>query len=309
MSRYRHEALLYAGEDELLATTVPFVQDAIAAGAPALVALPGTRLQALESHVDGDADMVTWVDMEEIGRNPACIISAWHDFVTAHEGAADLRGIGEPIFAARSAAEIDECQRHEALLNVAIPDHVPLWLLCPYNTAELSADVISAAHRTHPTLRGPTGVAHSQAYDEVALREGVFADAAVAPAPDAVRFDIHDNELASLRRSACDTAERLGLAEWQLADLALVVSELVSNTIRHGNGHGSLHLWRTDHTVVCQVRDAGHVADLLVGRLRPHPERRDGRGLWIANQLCDLVQIRSREGSTVVTAHLHIRPG
>ena len=40
--------------------------------------------------------------METLGRNPARIISAWHDFVAAHGGAGrPLRGIGEPIWPGR----------------------------------------------------------------------------------------------------------------------------------------------------------------------------------------------------------------
>src|SRR6478672_6321726 len=34
---YRHEAVLYAGHDEFLATSLPFVRDGIAAGEPVLV--------------------------------------------------------------------------------------------------------------------------------------------------------------------------------------------------------------------------------------------------------------------------------
>jgi MEDS: MEthanogen/methylotroph, DcmR Sensory domain len=44
-----------------------------------------------------------------------------------------LRGIGEPLFATRSADELVECQRHEALLNLAFQDAPGFWLLCPYD--------------------------------------------------------------------------------------------------------------------------------------------------------------------------------
>ena len=45
--------------------------------------------------------------------------------------------------------------------------------------------------------------------------------------------------------------------------------------------------------LACAVRDNGHIDDPLVGRERPRPEQERGRGLWLANQLCDLVQVRS----------------
>jgi hypothetical protein len=44
----------------------------------------------------------------------------------------------------------------------------------------------------------------------------------------------------------------------------------------------------------------------MVGRQRPLPEQVCGRGLWIANQLCDLVQIRSGDLGTQVRLRMAI---
>ena len=41
-----------------------------------------------------------------------------------------LRGIGEPIWAAGSDTEIEECQLNELLLKLAVRPDVPLWLIC-----------------------------------------------------------------------------------------------------------------------------------------------------------------------------------
>ena len=51
------------------------------------------------------------------------------------------------------------------------------------------------------------------------------------------------------------------------------------------------------------MRGPGRRADIvepLAGRLRPLNPARGGNGLWLANQLCDLVQVRSSEAGTVV---------
>jgi hypothetical protein len=47
--------------------------------------------------------------------------------------------------------------------------------------------------------------------------------------------------------------------------------------------------------------------DPLVGRERPAPEWITGRGLWMANQLCDLVQIRSLPDGNVVRLQMNLR--
>jgi len=54
----------------------------------------------------------------------------------------------------------------------------------------------------------------------------------------------------------------------------------------------------------CEVRDGGQIHDLLAGRVRPGAEEIGGRGLWLVNHLCGLVQIRSSAGGTVVRLHL-----
>ena len=75
--------------------------------------------------------------------------------VAAGEHALDgqaVRGIGEPIWSGRRAAELVECQLHEALLNVAVEPDVPLWLLCPYDVQTLPAEVVTEAHRSHEVI-------------------------------------------------------------------------------------------------------------------------------------------------------------
>ena len=58
----------------------------------------------------------------------------------------------------------------------------------------------------------------------------------------------------------------------------------------------------------CSARssDRGRISDPLAGRARPEPTQLSGRGLWIVNQLCDLVQIRSGPGGSVVRIRLDL---
>jgi len=49
----------------------------------------------------------------------------------------------------------------------------------------------------------------------------------------------------------------------------------------------------------------GKIADPLADRRKPDPNEPGRRGLWMANQLCDLVQIRVRAAGTVVRLHMH----
>jgi anti-sigma regulatory factor (Ser/Thr protein kinase) len=93
--------------------------------------------------------------------------------------------------------------------------------------------------------------------------------------------------------------DRLGVA-----DLVTATSELAANSVMHGGGSGTLRLWRENGTLLAEVEDRGRIEEPLVGRLRPGIAQEGGRGLWLANRLCDLVQIRSGERGTVVRLHI-----
>jgi anti-sigma regulatory factor (Ser/Thr protein kinase) len=69
-----------------------------------------------------------------------------------------------------------------------------------------------------------------------------------------------------------------------------------------------LLVWRTEEHLVCEVRDDGRIDDPLVGRRMPGPEVEGGRGVWMANQLCDLVQVRSSDQGTVVRVLVRFGP-
>ena len=76
------------------------------------------------------------------------------------------------------------------------------------------------------------------------------------------------------------------------SDFVLAVDEVAINSVLHGGGRGIVRLWREDETLVCDVRDQGIIRDPLAGRTRPDVDAFGGRGLWIANAVCQLVQIR-----------------
>jgi anti-sigma regulatory factor (Ser/Thr protein kinase) len=76
--------------------------------------------------------------------------------------------------------------------------------------------------------------------------------------------------------------------------------------VLHADGRGTLRVWRDEHALVCEVRDGGTLEDPLLGRERPRLDQASGRGLWLVNQLCDLVQMRSYPHGNVVRLHMRV---
>ena len=56
--------------------------------------------------------------------------------------------------------------------------------------------------------------------------------------------------------------------------------------------------------MVGEVEHAFRGGDACAGRRRPRWDSTDGRGLWLINQVCDLVELRSRGGETVLRMHV-----
>ncbi|HEX8054481.1 MAG TPA: sensor histidine kinase [Thermoleophilaceae bacterium] len=301
--RFHHEALLYEGIDGFMASTLPFVREGVARREPTLVAVDESKIALLKEALGEDARSVQFAEMRRLGRNPSCIIPAWRQFVIDNAGdAVPMRGVGEPIWPGRSAAELDECHRHESLLNVAFDDG-PAWtLICPYDTAALPADVVEHARTTHP-LVGADGHSHpSHAYcDPYADPLGGELPAPAAPVEE-VEFRLAD--LRTVRDLVSAWARSAGLGEKRAADVVLAVSELAANSVRHGGGRGLVRSWREPGRFFCEVRDTGRIGDPLAGRGVPLEETAGGRGLWIVNQVCDLVQLRSGESGSVARLHL-----
>ena len=305
---FRHEALLYAGMDDFLEGTLPFIADGLTAGEPVLVAVSAVKIAALRAELEGSGDTVHFADMTVLGQNPARIIPAWREFLDQNGGGTrPVRGIGEPTWAGRSAAELVECQRHETLLNVAFAASGAWQLLCPYDTATLDTSVIDDAEHSHPFVTDAGFQRASSTCCDLAAMAAPFDAPLPEPLTPTRDLVFAGGEFASVREFVSASVGAAGLDANRSADLVLAVHEIVTNSVRHGGGEGTLRMWQDDDTLICEVRDAGRVDAPLAGRQRPTVESNGGRGLWMVNQLCDLAQLRTFPDGSV--ARLHMRRG
>jgi anti-sigma regulatory factor (Ser/Thr protein kinase) len=296
---YRHEAFLYSGMSEFLTGTMSFIRRAVNAGDPILVVVSGSKIDILRRELGAEAESVTFADMADVGGNPARIIAAWQAFVQAHSGAAQLWGLGEPVGPGRSPTELAECQLHEALLNVAFDASTPFWLLCPYDLEALTADVIDEAHRTHPFVVGGEEPQACRAFRPIDAADP-FARPLPARPPAVACVPFEAGGLRRLRAFVSEHARRKGLDQESSAALVQAVNEVATNSLRHGGGRGELCAWSDSRSLICEVTDQGHITSPLVGRLPAALNSGAGGGLWLANQLCDLVQIYSSPDGTAI---------
>ncbi len=125
-----------------------------------------------------------------------------------------------------------------------------------------------------------------------------------------------DPSVPALRRLAVCAGRRWGLSEDVVEALSLIVSELVTNAVRHSGGaEVALLLCATDLALTVQVQDSG------VWRPRPVPPQGSGtedgplegmscggRGLLLVEAYTVGCEVRSSARGTTVTAELALHP-
>jgi anti-sigma regulatory factor (Ser/Thr protein kinase) len=294
-SGLRHEAVIYRDDDDFLTATVPFLYEALENVEPALVAVRRTKTTLLEEELGDDADAVRFAEIETLGRNPARIIPFWRSFVDEH-GGEPVRGIGEPVWPGRAPAELEECERHESLLGVAF-SAPPAWsLLCPFD-AGLDDEILEGVAHSHGSVaRDGVTEAGTAGRGEADCFAGELPRRPAGCEP----FEFDRTGLFEVRQRVAWLAQSAGLPAQDATDLVVSASELAANSIVHGGGSGTLYVWREGDRLLVEVEDRGSIEKPLVGRVRPEPTQVGGRGLWLANQFCDLVQIRSGPAGTAV---------
>ena len=297
---FSHEAMLYQGPDDRVQQLTAFIGEGLVLNETPCVVVDTETIGRLTDSLGRDARSVRFADMRVVGRNPGRLISVWTDLVQELTASGRrIRGVGEPIWAARSAEELAECGRHEALLNLAFADG-PAWrLACPYDVSHLSPALVEQARRNHPTVTVAGSSDVSEGYDSPGDAPAQLTDALPPAPPSADSWELSVAALGKIRRAVVRLGASAGASATRVDDLALALDEVASNSIRHAGG-GVARLWRADDAVIGEVEDGGTITDPLAGRRRPAPGSTSGFGLWLAHQVCDLVQVRSTADGTLV---------
>jgi anti-sigma regulatory factor (Ser/Thr protein kinase) len=301
---FLHRALLYRGAAEFRAAIERYVRGGLARTEPVLIATSPGKVSWLRREFNGGTAGVAFTDMTEVGRNPARIIPAIRTFMDRHPGRR-IRCVGEPVWADRSAAELREAARYEALVNTAFSG-TRATMVCLYDSAELTTSVLHDAGCTHPAMfRHGEEQASSSYLGADGLPPG--CDVPLAGPPAAAERLSYQRDLRPVRSLVTRCARSARLPARRITDLVLAASEVAANTLRHTKAGGTVHLWRDEEEILCQIQDSGVIADPLAGYRMPAQDLPGGKGLWLVNQVCDLVEVRSSPEGTTICLHMRLR--
>jgi anti-sigma regulatory factor (Ser/Thr protein kinase) len=296
-----HEALIYRDEAEFDAAMHEFLQEAAAAGEPVLIALPGRHLDHVQDALAGVMDDARCQDVEQVGRNPGRLLEMIEQWVASHDGRA--RVVSEVVWPGRSHAEAVEALRHEALVNHALADSAAT-IMSPFDAQHLDADILAAVEMTHPTVvesgRRRAGSAYT---DPLSTTFGELWPLEDPTGP--VSEHPLEGSLIDLRHAIAEDPVVGSLSAERRSDLVFAINEAASNAMKYGSDMCMTRIWHDGDEVISEVSSHSTISDVMAGRRRPAADALEGRGLWLINQLCDLVELRS--GTAGTTLRMHVR--
>ena len=296
-----HLAYLYDDERDYLSYLSAFAGVGLRNGEPVFVAVPGRRAALLRERLGAESPLVRYGAMTETGRNPARLIPELRAFLDEHPGRR-VRYIGESIWPGRSDAELCEATRHEALMNLAFAS-AAVSIVCPYDVSGLADSVVGGAQCTHPVIVRNGRIQSADGYGGRGVVPAECESPLPAPPVDAEVLG-YETSLREIRRLVASHGTGLGMDEDRITNLVIAAGEVTANTLRHTPAGGTFWVWHTAEEIICQVQDQGWISDPLAGRQRRSPEDA-GQGLWVVNQVCDLVEIRtSPAAGTVIRLHM-----
>jgi anti-sigma regulatory factor (Ser/Thr protein kinase) len=295
-----HAAVVGSRSAERSALVADYVRQGLACGEAVSIGVSAPESELLRQALGDRAAQTAFFDVAELGRNPGRIIPAMLDFARAHAGRR-VRHVSQPFWAGRSAAETAEVMRHEALVNLAFAQ-ADVSVVCLYDVAGLDARVASAVEQTHPALYRDGQIRASARYAGPGRIPPAFNRPLAPPSPRGAPMT-YRHDLYPVRAHVARCAREAGLTAERAEDLVIAANEVAANTLGHTAGSGTVQVWRSQDEVICQVQDSGQVTDPLAGRSRSASDG-SGHGLWVVNQICDLVEFRSGPDGTVVRMHM-----
>jgi len=308
---FEHWACVYRDDQQLLQTAVPFLAGGLEAGEPVLAVTSRANLGLIGAALGERAGEVDYAESAFFGRRPPQRVAAFYRYwagragngresTGASGGNARVRILAEPVWAGRSAREVAAWTRMESALNVALAP-ASISMVCPYDTSTLDPGIVADALRTHPAQIAGSDLSPSAEFTDPAqfVRSCDTGPLAQPPA-GAAEFGF-DGSLRGLRRFIASRADAYGVAGDRAEMLILAVSEVGAYLKNQGRGTATVRTWEQPGAVVCDFRQPGtSISDPFLG-LRPASLKPGaGDGLWLANQICDWMEIRSGAEGCVI---------
>ena len=298
-----HEAVAYSSSADLAARLAPRVNAALQVGQQVTTVLAAGVTDGLRASLGSAADQVAFLEPGRVHTVPGFTTAVRWARRAAH---ADEPGFGKLIIG-QQLLDLPGCgpgywTRLCLGLEVATAG-LALTVLCPFAANDAGWARIRPTHRALSDLDSSTGRPGSAPNPTFRPPGELIREHPLPPPPDPgppeAELAFRAPQLAAVRQLIGEVAVHAGLAPDRATDAVLAVNEVASNSIEHGPGSGRLRLWTDGGQLLAEITDDGRLADPFPGLVRPPVSNSRGRGLWMASELCDVMEVWTERGTTV----------
>ncbi|ANY07043.1 ATP-binding protein [Pseudonocardia sp. HH130630-07] len=288
-----HRAVPYRDPDHQAESLAGPLAAALERGARAIVVVERRCRVALERLLGRDAGVLFRRPERMHSAPPFTVAGRWSRAVRAAlaDGAPDVCTVGQPCPV--PGTDPAYWTRLDLALDHALRD-LPVQMLCCFADGAAARADAGALHDELLVDGVPVPSGHRRRPLRDLLAENPQPPPADLGAP-LVELPIRLGDLGSMRRVVHRQAVLSGCGPGRADDLVLAVNELLSNGIEHGSGAPVLRMWRTPDGLVAEMADPAAVHLPFPGLSAPPAAGTRGRGLWLASELTDVLQVWTAE--------------
>ncbi len=298
-----HTFLAHHSGTSLAECVRPFIREGLDASQPVHVNAARHHLANLRAALGEDGGKVTWTDTDEWVPHPGRRLRAIEDLLEQEAARGRrLRFVGSCAWPVGPEALVREWERFDVALGELLEQY-EASMVCLYDADALPADVIDRARHFHPEhgLRparpnpgfgAPRATLRDEQHRLALPGDAVCLSGRVTP--------------GTARRFLHDLFASEQLEHERVEELTVIASELVTNSVQAGAETITIAWWEDEDGCALQVDDDGYGFDEpLAGYRRPAADADNGRGVWIARQLADVVELARRDPGTSVRVHVY----
>lgn len=305
-----HAALCYSDTEQLSAAAASYLAKAARADSRILAVATPSVSNVVEDTLPGSVD-VEFADADDWFTAPGRAMRRFDEYLSDHEATGrPLAILAEPVWPEHDAVRCRAWHRCEALWALSAP-YEAVSMLCLHDVRRLAPSIVSTARRSHPSVAADDVWEPSSDYtDPRKLCEELAAEELPTPGGTPSTIEFGSAELPAVRGFVARNAVLARLVPARVDDVVTAVNEIALNAVVHGGGHGCLRCWRDPWQLVFEVDDHGcGQPDQVAAYIRPRREQLldSGLGLWIANQLSDVLEVRGGPGWRV-RIYILLRP-
>jgi anti-sigma regulatory factor (Ser/Thr protein kinase) len=309
-----HTAMIIDSDDDLRTVLMPELRRSVDLYDEVLLVVGDDSRKVLSEPAGGLGGALRWGDPAGFYRRLGFAYEGFRRYLAQQQAAGRrVHVVAEPdmaggVDAGMGADRAAAYLAYEAICNETFAPYGG-EVTCMWKQQHHSAAVLDGVRATHRYVLTAAGRVPSTAYLDPRRYLTERHDVPWRPAPDRAEREViltAVGDLGRLRAVLHAWADGHRFADEPADDLVVAAVEVAANGLRHGAPPVRVRAWHQHDTLIVQCDDTGgRPIPATAGYRPPGPADAtpDGRGLWLARQLADVLITDAASGRTSVRLH------